>query len=250
MSLVRTTQMGFVESLDAVRVYLKEVGMWLTVTAAKGTNARFPNNIAIGCIKKELCLMASTYEGKIVHIYDATDSFSEDTVISGGYEYLDDYVVAPGVKLYASINQQSVAGVHSNDDEPKEHEKVWDGLTWVQIVDENRWTQVMLPNNLPDGKLVTANMLKRSVLALLNKSPTPSTVAGMRVLRNDTGVAAGLPYKGTDRVCLTSWYTVAVSPTTPLLVMQSGADIPSPDNSSDVKDWEDVGDQYEYDHPQ
>ena len=234
-TVVRISPSGAIASLDSVRVYLKEKNMWLTVTAPKGTNPRLPNNIAIGDIKGELSSVASTYEGKKIYMYDGTESLSDDKAISGGYEYLDDYVVSPGCKLFASLEAENVAGTLE-----QEQTVEWDGLTYVQIVDENRWTQVTLPDNLPDGTALTANMLKCTVLAKLTRTPTPQTLANMRVFRNDSGVAAGLPYKGTDKVRPTSWYSVVLDASLPLLVMQSGDDIPSPDNSKDIQGWHDV----------
>eukprot|EP00959_Pyramimonas_sp_CCMP1952_P471245 9498081-Pyramimonas_sp.AAC.2 len=236
--------------MGKVRVFLHEKSMWLTVTAPKGVNSMFPNGIAIGDIKGGISLAASTYEGKQdeIHIYDGSESLAEDTAISGGYEYLNDYVVQPGIKLYASLEQQNVAGVHDATEDAQKKE--WDGLTWIQIVDEgNRWTQVMLPDNLPDGQVLTANMLKRSVLAKINKSPTPQTIANMRVFDNDSGVAAGQPYKGTDKVRATSWYSVAIDANLPMLMVQSGSDLPSPDTSNDIQGWEDVADKFEQQQP-
>ena len=239
--LVQFSPCGAVACLDAVRVYLKEKDMWLTVQAPKGTNSKFPNNISIGSIKGGLSLAASTYEGQTIYIYDATESFSEDRAVSGGYEYLDDYVVAPGVKLYASLESQNVAGVH--DPAENDQRKEWDGLTWIQLIDESRWTQVMLPDALLEGQVLTCNMLKRSVLAKINRSPTPQTMAHMRVLANDSGVAAGQPYKGTEKVRATSWYTVAIDPNLPMLMVQSGSDNPSPDTSNDIMGWEQVAEE-------
>ena len=237
-SVVKFSPCGKVACLDVVRIYLGEKNMWLTVLAQKGTNPRFPNNISIENVKGSLSQAASTYEGKKIYMYDGTEGF-DGNAICGGYEYLDDYVVVPGVKLYASLEPQNVAGTHEQgNDDPREME--WDGLTWVQIVDENRWTQVTLPDNLPDGTALTANMLKCTVLAKLTRTPAPQTLANIRVFRNDSGVAAGLPYKGTDKVRPTSWYSVVLDASLPLLVMQSGDDIPSPDNSKDIQGWHDV----------
>ena len=241
-SVVKFSPCGKYVCLDVVRIYLGEKNMWLTVLAQKGTNPRFPNNISIENVKGSLSQAASTYEGKKIYMYDGTEGF-DGNAICGGYEYLDDYVVEPGSKLYATLEPQNVAGVHDQgDDGPKDME--WDGLTWVQLIDESRWTQVMLPDCLPDGKVLTANMLKRSVLAKINKNPTPQTLAAMRVLRNDGGLATGQPYKGTDTVRATSWYSVAVDPNLPMLMVQSGSDCPSPD-SAEIQGWHEVAEEFE-----
>lgn len=240
---VEFSPLGAVACMGKVRVFLHEKSMWLTVTAPKGKNNKFPDGIPIGTIKDYLSLTASAYEGKTIYMYDATAGF-QDTAISGGYEYLDDYFVQPGVKLYASLEQMNVAGVHDPAEEDNQVE--WGGLTWIQIVDESySWTKVMLPDNLQEGQVLTANMLKQSVLAKIGKSVTPQIMANMRVLRNDAGVAAGQPYKGTDKVRATSWYSVAIDPNLPMLMVQSGSDLPSPDTSNDIQGWEDVADQFE-----
>ena len=227
------------ESLDAVRVYLGEKSMWLTVWAPKGANTRFPNNIGIGNIKQELSLAASTYEGKKIFMYDAAESFScEEGVVSGGYEYLDDYVVAPGCKLYATVTEQSTAGVHDPNDAYENQKKEWDGFTWVHVHDENRWEKVLLPD-VPDDEL-NANMLKQSVLAKINKTPTADILRAFRVYHNDSGIPSGLPFKGTDTIYKHHWYTAVVDSEMSILVLTTGSDCPSPDASNELN-WEAVG---------
>ena len=234
--LVQFSPRGAVACLDAVRVYLKEKDMWLTVQAPKGTNNKFPNNISIGSIKGGLSLAASTYEGQTIYIYDATESFSEDRAVSGGYEYLDDYVVAPGVKLYASLESQNVAGVH--DPAENDQRKEWDGLTWIQLIDESRWTQVMLPDALLEGQVLTCNMLKRSALAKINMKATKEVMQSMRVFHNSGGIPTGAPFAGKDEIYAHHWYTVVIGWDSRVLVMTAGQDLPSPDSSSDAAGWE------------
>ena len=210
--------------------------MWLTVWAATGTNARYPCNIAILGIKREIALACSHYEGKEVFIYDAVECILSKTVKHGGYEYLDDYVVKADARLFCSLESQNVAG-----DPHAPQTKEWDGLTHVQIHDLNRWEMVLLPSTLPEGQALTINMLKRSVLVKLNQKTTNVAMQEMRVYRNDGGVPTGLPLKGTDAAFAHLWYTAVISKDASLLVRTSGEDMPSPDSYSDeIASWEDV----------
>ena len=239
----RGSSSGGTQSMDAVRVYLEENKLWLTVWAPKGTNVRFPNNISIGSVKEELSLQASTYEDKKIFIYDLAPAFSENWapetgVESGGHEYMDDYVVAPGCKLYATVTAQTTAGVLDPVDPYENQQKEWDGFTYVQIHDESRWEKVLLPDIADD--LLTANMLKQTVLAKINVTPTVNMLKALRVYSNDSGVPSGLPFKGTDTVWRHLWYTVVIDAEISILVLTSGNDCPSPDADIETKDWETV----------
>eukprot|EP00959_Pyramimonas_sp_CCMP1952_P020040 423254-Pyramimonas_sp.AAC.1 len=91
--IIRAIENGETQSLDKVRVYLSEKEMWLTVWAPRGGPHRYPDNIAIGNIKKEIARTCSHYEGKELFMYDAVDCFAAKAAKHGGYEYLDDYAV-------------------------------------------------------------------------------------------------------------------------------------------------------------
>eukprot|EP00959_Pyramimonas_sp_CCMP1952_P401388 8410614-Pyramimonas_sp.AAC.1 len=116
----------------------------------------------------------------------------------------------------------------------------WDGLTQVQIHDQNRWEKVLLPDSLPEGQTLTINMLKRSILAKVNLPATKEIMQGMRVYFNDGGIPSGLPLKGTDTAWAHKWYTVVISKDASIIVMTSGEDVPSPDSNTDITGWEDV----------
>ena len=233
-SWVRTTEAGETSSLDAVKVYLEEKTMWLTVLAAKGGNQRFPGNIAIGSIKKEISWATPTYADKKLYLYDAAEG--SEVPICGGYEYLDDYVVKPSTKLYCTLEPQNVAGDSSY---PEEQKTEWDGLTWVQFYDQSqRWEKVLLPDNLPDGQVLTASMLKRTALAKINIKATNQMLGSMRVFRNKGGVPAGAPIKGSEEIYPHLWYTVVVGWDSRVLVMTAGEDLPSPDTNSEEAEWE------------
>ena len=241
--LVRTTESGETMSLDKVRVYLKEKApTWLTVHAPQGTNVRFPQNMSIGIIKQEIQALISDYKGKQLFLYDAAESFEETTVLCGGYEYLDDYVVQPGTLLYCSLIKENTAGESEPGRDIEDQLREWDGLTHVQIYDqEKRWEKVLLPDNLQNGEAVTISMLKRSVLARINMRATKEMMQNMRVFHCDSGIACGLPYKHTDVANPRRYYTVVLSPDVQVLVLTSGEEMPSPDsNADDIADWEDV----------
>ena len=238
---VRTDESGESASLDVVRVYLQEKDMWLMVLAAKGSNPRFPNNIAIANIKSEIAVAASTYEGKKLYLYDAADAVGTADVVCGGYEYLDDYVVKPKTKLYCTLEPQNVAGDSSTTYEwnPEEQKTEWDGLTWVQFYDKDqRWEKLLLPDNLPDDQKLTCNMLKRSALAKINMKATKEVMQSMRVFHNSGGIPTGAPFAGKDEIYAHHWYTVVIGWDSRVLVMTAGQDLPSPDSSSDAAGWE------------
>ena len=235
-SWVRITEDGM-SSLDTVKVFLEEKSMWLTVLAAKGGNPRFPGNISIGNIKAEISTVTDFYADKKLHLYDAAIPCVEGAEVPtcGGYEYLDDYVVKPSTKLYCSLESQNVAGDSSYTEEQTE----WDGLTWVQFYDRNQhWEQVLLPDQLPEGKFVTATMLKRTALAKIGTMATNQMLGSMRVFRNRGGVPAGAPIKGSEEIYPHLWYTVVVGWDSRVLVMTAGEDLPSPDSNSDEAGWE------------
>ena len=244
--VVRTNEAGETHSLDSVDIWLADQGMWLAVMAPKGgiqgSNQHYPHNIAVGRIKEELKDVASPYKGMAtdkIYMYDVTESFETKTVICGGYEYLDVYVVKPGTKLYCATQPMNTAGTFIDENPPHEHNE-WDGATWVQYPDKGqRWEKVLLPD-LPEGE-ITCNMLKRPALAKINEKADRDTVKHMRVFRCHQGVPFGRPFAGSDAIVAHHYCTVVINKDADILVLAQGKDLPSPETSSEAS-WYRAGD--------